>query len=113
MAGRLILSFLDFEKALDTSLHEMPKCKLYGYGIGRKILKWIDSFLCDRQQSVVVNGVKLDWAPVCQVFPKAPFLDHCCSRYTLMILQMILTWNQDSLLMTVFATMKSKIVKTR
>ena len=27
-------------------------------------MKWIDSFLCFRQQRVVVNGVKSDWAPV-------------------------------------------------
>ena len=27
-------------------------------------MKWIDSFLCLRQQRVVVNGVKSDWAPV-------------------------------------------------
>ena len=25
---------------------------------------WIDAFLCFRQQRVVVNGVKSDWAPV-------------------------------------------------
>ena len=27
-------------------------------------MKWIDSFLCFRQQRVVVNGVKSDCAPV-------------------------------------------------
>ena len=40
------------------------KCKLYAYDIGGKTLKWIDSFLCDRQQRVVMNGVKLEWALV-------------------------------------------------
>ena len=35
--------------------------------IGGKTLKWIDSFLCFRQQRVVVNGVKSDWAPVLSV----------------------------------------------
>ena len=29
-----------------------------------KALVWIDSFLCNRQQSVVVNGAKSQWAPV-------------------------------------------------
>ena len=28
-------------------------------------MKWIDAFLCFRQQRVVVNGVKSDWAPRC------------------------------------------------
>ena len=36
-------------------------------------MKWIDSFLCFRQQRVVVNGVKSDWAPVLW----APFLVPC------------------------------------
>ena len=27
-------------------------------------MKWIDALLCFRQQRVVVNGVKSDWAPV-------------------------------------------------
>ena len=37
---------------------------MFSYGIDGKTLKWIDSFLCFRQQRVVVNGVKSDWAPV-------------------------------------------------
>ena len=27
-------------------------------------MKWINTFLCYRQQRVVVNGIKSDWAPV-------------------------------------------------
>ena len=55
---------LDFEKAFDTPPHELFKIKLFSYGIGGKTLKWIDSFLCFRQQRVVVNGVKSDLSPV-------------------------------------------------
>ena len=36
---------LDFEKAFDTPSHELRKSKLFGYGIGRKTLRWIDTFL--------------------------------------------------------------------
>ena len=32
--------------------------------VAGKTLKWIDSFLCYRQQQVVINGAKLDWAPL-------------------------------------------------
>ena len=60
---------LDFEKAFDTSPHELLKSKLFSYGIGGKTLKWIDSFLCFRQQRAVVNGVKPDWAPVFVGYP--------------------------------------------
>ena len=62
--GQVDTFIFDFEKAFDTPSHELVKCKLYGYGIGGKTLKWIYSFLCDRQQRVMVNGVKSDWAPV-------------------------------------------------
>ena len=61
--GQVDTFILDFEKAFDTPPHELLKSKLFSYGIGGKTLKWIKKILCYRQQRVVVNGVKSDWAP--------------------------------------------------
>ena len=48
--GQVDTFILDFEKAFGTPPHELLKSKLFGCDIGGKTLKWIDYFLCYRQQ---------------------------------------------------------------
>ena len=79
--GQVNTFILDFEKAFETPPHELFKSKLFSHGIGGKTLKWIDSFLCFRQQRIIVNRVKSDWAPVLSGAPQGTVLGPLFSLY--------------------------------
>ena len=51
------LAILDFEKAFDKVAHTRLTHKLDYYGIRGDLLQWIQSFLTNRTQKVVVDGV--------------------------------------------------------
>jgi hypothetical protein len=48
--------YLDFQKAFDTVPHKRLIHKLKGYGIRGNLLLWIEDFLHERKQRVVLNG---------------------------------------------------------
>ena len=68
--GQVDTFILDFEKAFDTPPRELLKRKLFG----GNTLKWIESFLCYRQQRVFLNGAKSDWALVLSGVPQITVL---------------------------------------
>jgi hypothetical protein len=55
--GEIDVIYLDFAKAFDTVPHRRLLKKLECQGVGGDTLRWIESFLTDRQQRVLVNNV--------------------------------------------------------
>ena len=54
--GQIDVILLDFSKAFDVVPHHSLPMKLYMHGIARKTHRWIEDFLGNRTQEVVVNG---------------------------------------------------------
>ena len=48
--------YLDFQKAFDKVPHQILILKLKSHGIGISIISWIEQWLTDRRQRVVVDG---------------------------------------------------------
>ena len=59
-----------FMKAFDQVLHRRLVRKCQSYGITGDILLWIEAFLKDRRQKVVVNGSSSDWCDVISGVPQ-------------------------------------------
>ena len=55
-----ITILLDLKKAFDTVNHQILLQKLNAYGIRGNMLKWFESYLTDRSQYVVYDGIKSD-----------------------------------------------------
>ena len=66
--------YLDFRKAFDTVPHARLINKLYAYGIRGNLLQWIQNFLTDRKQKVIVQGEESQWADVASDIPQGSVL---------------------------------------
>ena len=53
--------YLDFQKAFDKIPHQRLILKLKSHGMGNSIINWIEHWLTDRKQRVVVDGE----VPIC------------------------------------------------
>ena len=66
--------YLDFAKAFDKVDHKILLSKLRNMGIQGKIYQWIESFLCNRQQHIIVDGEISESAEVKSGVPQGTVL---------------------------------------
>ena len=61
--------YLDFQNAFDKVPHQRLILKLKSHGMGNSVINWIDLWLTDRRQRVVVDGEVSSWKSVLSGVP--------------------------------------------
>ena len=77
--------FCDVSKAFDRVWHKGLLTKLKSIGIQGPLLSWIENYLLDRKQMVVINDCCSDWRNVCAGVPQGSILGLCSLLFILTI----------------------------
>ena len=66
--------YTDFSKAFDSVPHHRLLKKVQAYGIQGSLWRWIENFLKDRKQRVILGSQKSEWKPVTSSIPQGSVL---------------------------------------
>ena len=69
-----IIIFCDISKAFDRVWHKGLKQKLKTYGISGELLNWIEDYITDRKQAVIINGERSELGSVSAGVPQGSVL---------------------------------------
>jgi len=73
-SGLVDVVFLDFQKAFDKVPHRRLMAKVRALGIGGRVAQWIEAWLTDRKQRVVIGGTPSGWCCVTSGVPQGSVL---------------------------------------
>jgi len=66
--------YLDFQKAFYKVPHGRLVLKLDAHGIGGEILKWVENWLSERKQRVILGGEFTEWRDILSGVPQGSVL---------------------------------------